>query len=65
MSEIPHPFIEESMLLFFMQPEEETAKIHFIHFNHTNPVLQRDSEAAFNVEIKGFNISKELSKFSL
>jgi pyrroloquinoline quinone biosynthesis protein B len=43
MNEIPHPFVVESLELFSNLPEEEKAKIHFIHFNHTNPLLNKNS----------------------
>ena len=36
MSEIPHPFVEESMSLFKDLSVSDKKKIHFIHFNHTN-----------------------------
>ncbi len=39
MSEIPHPFISESVEKFKGLQEKEKRKIHFIHFNHTNPIL--------------------------
>nr|MCU0398482.1 pyrroloquinoline quinone biosynthesis protein PqqB [Cyclobacteriaceae bacterium] len=38
-----HPFVVESLELFSNLPEEEKAKIHFIHFNHTNPLLNKNS----------------------
>jgi pyrroloquinoline quinone biosynthesis protein B len=41
MKEVPHPFISETLNLFTTEPEEVKAKIHFIHFNHTNPVMWR------------------------
>ena len=59
MSQIPHPFVEESMQLFKNQPASEKQKIRFIHFNHTNPILQPDSKAKQEVEAKGFGIAAE------
>ena len=59
MSEIPHPFVEESMELFSKLSEKDKKKIHFIHFNHTNPLLQENSSAQKEVLKKGFNIAKE------
>ncbi|GMN10797.1 pyrroloquinoline quinone biosynthesis protein PqqB [Croceitalea sp. MTPC9] len=56
-SEIPHPFIVESMELFKNLPESEKQKIHFIHFNHTNPVLDKESEQATMVLKQGFHIA--------
>ncbi len=65
MSEIPHPFIEESMALFAGLPPAEKAKVNFIHFNHTNPVLLENSEARKSVEANGFKIAEEGDLFSL
>ena len=56
-SEIPHPFIIESMKLFKDLPAVEKSKIHFIHFNHTNPVLKKDSKQVKTIIDSGFNVS--------
>ena len=65
MSLIPHPFMEESMNLFEGLSKEDKAKIHFIHFNHTNPVLKKGSEARKEVLAKGFRIAEEGMIFDL
>ena len=59
MSEIPHPFVEESMELFSSLSDADKQKIHFIHFNHTNPLLIEESSAQKEVFEKGFNLAKE------
>jgi pyrroloquinoline quinone biosynthesis protein B len=59
MSEIPHPFVEESMELFSNLSETDKQKVHFIHFNHTNPLLIKGSAAQKEVFEKGFNLAKE------
>ena len=59
MSEIPHPFVEESMHLFSNLSANDKKKIHFIHFNHTNPLLIEGSDAQKEVSDKGFNLAKE------
>ena len=59
MSEIPHPFAEESMALFSILSDTDKQKVHFIHFNHTNPLLIEGSTAQKEVLKKGFNIAKE------
>lgn len=59
MSEIPHPFMEESMRLLDDLPALERAKVHFIHFNHTNPVLQEGHSAKQEVLEKGYQIAEE------
>ncbi|MEM9022136.1 MAG: MBL fold metallo-hydrolase [Bacteroidota bacterium] len=53
MAEIPHPFVAESMAHMASWPASERAKVHFIHFNHTNPLLQPDSEASRTLEAAG------------
>lgn len=65
MSEIPHPFIQESIALFSQLSKEDKAKIHFIHFNHTNPILKEESKAQREVKGEGMNIAKELAIFEL
>jgi pyrroloquinoline quinone biosynthesis protein B len=59
MSKIPHPFISESMELFKSLSEADKAKINFIHFNHTNPVLMDGSESYKQVIDSGFKIAWE------
>ncbi|MEZ4851191.1 MAG: MBL fold metallo-hydrolase [Bacteroidia bacterium] len=59
MSQIPHPFIEESMALFEGLSTEDKEKVCFIHFNHTNPVLNLDSKERERVEANGFHIAVE------
>ena len=58
MADIPHPFVVESMALFADAPAEEKAKIHFIHMNHTNPLLKPDSQESKEVLKAGFNIAR-------
>ena len=65
MSEIPHPFVVESMETFEGLSVTEKAKIHFIHFNHTNPVLLENSEARKSVLGNGFAICEEGEVFGL
>lgn len=63
MSEIPHPFIEESMKLFQHLPASEKSKIHFIHLNHSNPALISGSDAQEEIEQLGFHIAEEGAEF--
>ena len=60
MSEIPHPFIEESMARFKDKiPAAKKKGIHFIHFNHTHPILNPDGKARKVVEDAGFSVAYE------
>lgn len=57
-SEIPHPFVSESLELFKKLPISERNKIYFIHFNHTNPLLNPASKQSQLVIKQGFHISQ-------
>ena len=56
-SEIPHPFIVETMDLFKAEKSSEKSKINFIHLNHTNPLLDTNSDAFKKVKESGFNVA--------
>ena len=58
MSQIPHPFVEESIALFGKLPDSEKAKITFIHFNHTNPLILNSMERA-QIENMGYKVAFE------
>ena len=64
MSEIPHPFIEETMSLFDKLSSRDRAKIHFIHLNHTNPALMENSGAQKEIEAKGFKVALQNAVYS-
>ncbi len=59
MSEVPHPFVEESLKWFDTLSSSEKSKIKFIHFNHTNPLLKKNSPEKENVISKGFGVAEE------
>ncbi len=65
MADIPHPFVVESMAMFADQPDSEKAKIHFIHMNHTNPLLNAASEQTKEVLKAGFNIARPGMRLAL
>ena len=65
LSEIPHPFVVESIELFDSIKYEEKSKIFFIHLNHTNPLLDNESDQYKFVRGKGYNVAKEGMKFDL
>ncbi len=64
-SQIPHPFVIESMELFKNLTSSEKKKIYFIHFNHTNQLLNQDSDQTQTVLKNGFNIAKFHQHFEL
>jgi pyrroloquinoline quinone biosynthesis protein B len=59
MSEVPHPFVEESLQRFSSLTSAERAKIIFIHFNHTNPLLREKSGEKVKVKAEGFGVAEE------
>ena len=64
-SQIPHPFIIESLELFKGLKESDRNKIYFIHLNHTNPANNKDSEAYKSIKAKGFQVAKRGMTFQL
>ena len=65
MSQIPHPFIEESRQLFSDLPIEDQSKVYFIHLNHTNPLLDEHSSAYKSFKETPFHIASEGMVFLL
>lgn len=59
MSEIPHPFIVESIERFSGLPDEVRERVHFIHLNHSNPALWSDSQASRAVREAGMKIAEQ------
>ena len=57
MSKIPHPFVVETMATLSLLPREQREKVWFIHMNHTNPLLNLNSDQAQGVRAQGFNIA--------
>ena len=64
-SEIPHPFVIESMKLFEGVSKEEKSKIYFIHLNHTNPLLDSNSSEYKDLISRGYNVAQEGLVFKL
>lgn len=57
-STIPHPLVEESMQLFNNLSPEYKKRVYFIHFNHTNRLLNPDSKESKTVIKNGYNIAR-------
>ena len=64
-SEIPHPTILESMELFDSLSSTEKDKVWFIHMNHTNPMLNPESEESRLVISNGYHIARFKDIFPL
>ena len=59
MSEVPHPFIAESLARFGALSAKERAKIVFIHLNHTNPAATPGSVAERAIIKAGMRVARE------
>lgn len=59
MSKVPHPLVSETMQELKDLSMEERHKVWLIHFNHTNPLINKNSEAYKKVKNFGFNVSEE------
>lgn len=58
MSEVPHPFVTETMEVLKDLSVENRAKVHFIHLNHTNPLLDKTSDSYKQVLKNGFHVEE-------
>ena len=65
MSQIPHPFVEESIKRLEPLSKADRAKVHFIHLNHTNPLLQADGPAVGEVHALGYEVARQGATFGL
>ncbi len=64
-AEIPHPLVKESMLKFSQLPAVEKNKIWFIHLNHTNPLLNQETNEYKDLIKKGFHVASIKQVFPL
>lgn len=59
MREIPHPFVTETMQKLSALPKNLRQRVMFIHFNHTNPLIRKDSPESKQITAQGFGIARE------
>ena len=64
-AEIPHPFVIETLERLNELEQKDREKVFFIHMNHTNPLLDSESEAAKRVRALGFSVARIGDTFSL
>jgi len=64
-SKIPHPFVTESIERFKTLTSAQKDKIYFIHFNHTNPLLDPQSFQSRELIKDGFHSALPGQIFSL
>jgi pyrroloquinoline quinone biosynthesis protein B len=60
--EVPHPFVTETIDLFKNESKENKAKLHFIHFNHTNPIMW-DKTAKQKILDQGFKVGEQGQRY--
>lgn len=65
MNEVPHPFVTETMALLTRLPASERRKVHFVHFNHSNPLVQGSTAKLAEVRRAGFSVAGEGLRFPL
>ena len=59
MSEIPHPFIVETIERLAPLPAPERAKVIFTHLNHSNPALDPGGSARARIREAGMRVAQE------
>ena len=64
-SQIPHPFISESITRFAKLSDSQRDKVHFIHLNHTNAALNPNRKAQRTVSKADMHIAQPLAIFKL
>ena len=65
MADIPHPFVVESINRFQKLKTSQKEKIYFIHLNHTNPLLNRNSEEYLQLSKEGLKVAERGLQLSL
>ena len=65
MSKVPHPLVTETMQKLGGLSLEHRNKVWFIHMNHTNPLLDPQSNQTKQVRAAGFNIAEEGIRLAL
>lgn len=63
--QVPHPFVTETMDLLGSLPARDRAKVYFIHFNHSNPLVQGRKKTIREVRRRGFGIATTGLKLKL
>lgn len=64
-SEIPHPFVIESLATFSTLTKEDKSKVIFTHFNHTNPLVDPQSDQSKHLISLGYSIARRGDLYAL
>ena len=65
MSEVPHPFVVESIARFAALPESERRKVVFTHLNHSNPAALAGTPERRAAEAAKMRVAEELERIDL
>ena len=65
MSEVPHPFIQETVDLFKDETEATKGKVIFIHFNHSNPAILESNKLKDSIQTLGFRFARQGNVYDL
>lgn len=65
MAEVPHPLVADTVRRFQPLAADQRAKVHFIHLNHTNPLLDGTSAARHLVESAAMHVASEGQRVGL
>ena len=65
MSEVPHPFIVETVALFENESKDIRSKIIFVHFNHSNPAILEHHKLKDSIGELGFRFARQGDIFNL
>ena len=65
MSKIPHPFTTQTTNLFENEDLATKSKIHFIHFNHSNPTIKDSHRLKDSIINLGFRFAKQGDVYDL
>lgn len=58
-AEIAHPLVVDSLARFSPLSDHDRAKVRFTHLNHSNPLLDRNSDAFIRVARAGMGVAAE------
>ena len=65
MSEVPHPFVVESIARFASLPLAERRKVVFTHLNHSNPAALAGTAERKAIETAGMRVAEEMERIDL
>jgi pyrroloquinoline quinone biosynthesis protein B len=65
MSEVPHPFVIESLARFAKLPASERRKVVFTHLNHSNPAALAGTPERIAIEAAATRVAAEMERIDL